>query len=258
MRIAVVTPTTGNPYLAKAILSVRYQTVPVDHYVFVDGKEYWKKAYEITREHPHLKVYQLPENTGKGGFNGHRIYAASSYLVNADYVFFLDEDNYYDPPHVDTCIRFIEEHGLDWCYSLRKIVGENDDYLCHDDCDSLGYFGNYCDGRPGFVDTSCYAFTLPVLTALGHVWYTNDYTADFRFYQFISAVFPNYGCTGRYTSEYRLHGKTSERFAGWFRPGNRKARETHPNGFPWNKPTINEPASVQSQAVLPILSATKD
>ena len=45
MKIAIVTPTTGNPYLAKAIYSVRYQSVPVDHYVFVDGKQYWFKAY---------------------------------------------------------------------------------------------------------------------------------------------------------------------------------------------------------------------
>ena len=103
MKIAVVTPTTGNPYLAKAILSVRLQTVEVDHYVFVDGREYWAKAYEITRQFPHLKVYQLPENTGRNGFNGHRIYAASSFLVNADYVFFLDEDNYYDSTHIASC-----------------------------------------------------------------------------------------------------------------------------------------------------------
>ena len=86
MKIAIVTPTTGNPYLARAIYSVRYQSVPVDHYVFVDGKEYWARAYELTREYKHLKVVQLPENTGKGGFNGHRIYAACSHLVNADYV----------------------------------------------------------------------------------------------------------------------------------------------------------------------------
>lgn len=250
MKIAVVTPTTGNPYLAKAILSVRLQTCSVDHYVFVDGREYWAKAYEITRQFPHLKVYQLPENTGKGGFNGHRIYAASSYLVNADYVFFLDEDNYYDPTHIASCVEFIQANGLDWAYSLRKIVGEEGEYLCHDDCDSLGFYGNYCDGRPGFVDTSCYAFSLKVLTTLGHVWYTNEYTADFRFYQYLSAIFPKYGCTGQYTSEYRLHGKTFPRFQGWFKPGNANARSQHPKAFPWNTPKVNEPAPVQPQAVL--------
>lgn len=245
MKIAVVTPTTGNPYLSKAILSVRYQSIPVDHYVFVDGKEYWTKAYEITRQHPHLKVYQLPENTGRGGFNGHRIYAASSYLVNADYVFFLDEDNFYGSRHIETCVKFIKEHELDWAYSLRQIVGEDDNYLCHDDCDSLGLFGNHCDGRPGFVDTSCYAFTLPVLTTLGHVWYSSEYTTDFRFYQYVSAVFPRFGCTGQYTSMYRLHGKTMPRYEGWFKVGNKNVRTKFGNNFPWLTPTVNE-ASVQS------------
>ena len=36
MKIAIVTPNTDYPYLARAIYSVRYQSVPVDHYVFVD------------------------------------------------------------------------------------------------------------------------------------------------------------------------------------------------------------------------------
>jgi len=250
MKIAIVTPTTGNPYLAKAIYSVRYQSVPVDHYVFVDGKQYWFKAYEITRQYPHLKVYQLPENTGSNGFNGHRIYAASSFLVNADYVFFLDEDNYYDSDHVESCMALIQKNGLDWAYSLRKIVGEDGEYLCHDDCDSLGFYGNYCDGRPGFVDTSCYAFSLKVLTTLGHVWYSNEYTTDFRFYQYVSAIFPKYGCTGQYTSEYRLHGKTFPRFKGWFTPGNANARQQHPKAFPWATPKVNEPSPIQHKAVL--------
>ena len=250
MKIAVVTPTTGSPYLAKAILSARLQTVPVDHYVFVDGREYWAKAYEITRQFPHLKVCQLPENTGKGGFNGHRIYAACSHLVNADIILLLDEDCFYAATHAETCSQFIQHQGLQWAYSLRKVVGESDEHLCDDDCDSLGLWGNYAGAPYGFVDTNCFAFTKEALVMLGQVWHNNLYQTDVLVSNAFMEHFPKYGCTGRYTVNYRLHGRALGKLRGWFIPGNSNAKQKHPDGFPWNKPTINESTPVQPQAVL--------
>ena len=250
MKIAVVTPTTGNPYLAKAILSVRLQTCSVDHYVFVDGKEYWAKAYEITRQFPHLKVVQLPSNTGKNGFNGHRIYAACSHLIDADIILLLDEDCFYAPTHAQTCSELIQSRGLDWAYSLRKVVGESDEYLCHDDCDSLGMFGNYAGANYGFVDTNCFAFTSKALLTLGHVWHNNLYQTDVIVTHAFQQVFPNYGCTGQYSVNYRLHGRAMGKLNGWFKPGNANARQQHPKAFPWNTPKVNEQAPVQPQAVL--------
>ena len=239
MKIAIVTPTTGNPYLARAIYSVRYQSVPVDHYVFVDGKEYWAKAYEITRDYPHLKVCQLPQNTGKGGFNGHRIYAACSHLVAADYVLLLDEDCFYESDHAQSVCEFIARNGLDWAYSLRKVVGESDEYLCHDDCDSLGMYGNYAGAGYGFVDTNCFAYRIEALKALGHVWHNNLYQTDVLVSQAFMQAFPKYGCTGKYTVNYRLHGKALGKLDGWFKPGNEKARERFPDAFPWAKSGLN-------------------
>ena len=250
MKIAIVTPTTGNPYLARAIYSVRYQSVPVDHYVFVDGKEYWARAYELTREYKHLKVVQLPENTGKGGFNGHRIYAACSHLVNADYVLLLDEDCFYEANHAQSICEFISRNGLDWAYSLRNLVGESDEYLCHDDCDSLGMYGNYAGAGYGFVDTNCFAYRIEALKALGHVWNNKLYQTDVIVSQAFMQVFPKYGCSGEYTVNYRLHGKALGKLGGWFMPGNANAKVKHPDGFPWNVPRINEPPSVQSETVL--------
>ena len=250
MKIAVVTPTTGNPYLAKAILSVRLQTVPVDHYVFVDGKEYWHRTYQTTREHPHLKVYQLPENTGKNGWNGHRIYAAAPLLINADYILYLDEDNFFHPSHCESLVDFIQRRELDWAYSLRTIHGEDDEEFFRDDCDSLGFWGNHCDGRPGFADTSVYCFKKDVLVTICHAWYNQRYSADFEFYQIMKQVYPRFGCTGLYTSAYRLHGKTLPRKEGWFEVGLKQVKEKFPDGFPWNKESIYEPSSVQSKTVL--------
>ena len=250
MKIAVVTPTTGNPYLAKAILSVRLQSVEVDHCVFVDGKEYWAKTYEITRQFPHLKVYQLPENTGKGGWNGHRIYAAAPLLINADYILFLDEDNFYHPTHCESLVKFIEANQLDWAYSLRTIHGEDDEEFFRDDCDSLGFWGNFCDGRPGFADTSVYAFKREAIVTIAHAWYIQRYTADWEFYQLMSHVYPKFGCTGLYTSAYRLHGKTLARKEGWFEVGLQRVKQMFPDGLPWKTPKIYEPPPVQPKAVL--------
>ena len=69
-------------------------------------------AYEVTRQYPHLKVHQLPENTGSNGFNGHRIYAACSHLVNADYVLLLDEDCFYEAIMLNPFVSLF--HAMDW------------------------------------------------------------------------------------------------------------------------------------------------
>ena len=92
MRIQVITPTIGTKYLQQAIDSVYNQTIPVEHLIVADG------GFEAE-----LKLYNncnmvfLPENTGRNGWNGHRVYATMPLLSNADYILFLDEDNWFEP-----------------------------------------------------------------------------------------------------------------------------------------------------------------
>ena len=52
--VAVITTTIGRKTLEKAILSVRSQTYPCKHYVFVDGKQYWANVEPLLKKYPEV------------------------------------------------------------------------------------------------------------------------------------------------------------------------------------------------------------
>ncbi len=120
MKVAVVTPTIASKHLKQCIDSVNKQTYKdITHYIFVDGCQYEPEARKILKQSPKTKMIELEENVGKGWY-GHRVYAACSFLVNADVICYLDEDNWYEPNHIEELVNVIKE-GNDWAYSLRKI-----------------------------------------------------------------------------------------------------------------------------------------
>src|SRR5579871_5248921 len=106
--VTVVTATTGHSELRRAIESVAIQTYARwEHHVFVDGPE-WKERADAAIDEiddDRLKVVHLPFATGKGGWNGHRIYAAAPYLASSDYVCWLDDDNWFDQNHLETLVQ---------------------------------------------------------------------------------------------------------------------------------------------------------
>ena len=81
-------------------------------------------------------MIELEENVGKDWY-GHRVYAACSFLVNADIICYLDEDNWIEPEHIQKMVDTIKE-GNQWAYSLRKIYDKDENFLCEDNCESLG------------------------------------------------------------------------------------------------------------------------
>ena len=103
---------------ARAVKSVLDQTYPgVRALVVIDGPNFlpaWNETKSRLADNPHLDrldVVALAENTGGGGFYGHRIYAAFPHLVNEDTVFFLDQDNWYEPDHVASLIEVLQRPG---------------------------------------------------------------------------------------------------------------------------------------------------
>jgi len=95
MKVAVVTPTIGAKTLRQCVESVEAQTYDdVTHYVFLDGEEeHGDKIWNQLQGTSKVKTIRLQENIGKGWY-GHRVYAACSFLVNADVICYLDEDNF--------------------------------------------------------------------------------------------------------------------------------------------------------------------
>ena len=154
MIATVIIPTTGADTLQQAVESVLNQTQPTNCYVVVDGRDNYARADRILTDFAdRIQVAYLPENVGANGFYGHRVYAAFTHLVNTEYLCYLDQDNWFESNHVETCVETIKSNKLQWCYSLRNIYS-GDRFACRDDCESLGRYKSY--HGVNHIDTNSY------------------------------------------------------------------------------------------------------
>ena len=231
MKVAVVTPTIGSKTLKECINSVDKQTYDdLVHYVYIDGDQYTDTVYEDIVCAPKVRTVRLEENVGKGWY-GHRVYAACGFLVNADVICYLDEDNWLEPNHVETLVEKIKA-GADWAYSLRKIVDKDGEYLCEDNCESLGKWPVYFNSEVHHIDTSCFGVRRDVAVHIGHSWY-GQWGADRQFFNTIKKAFPKYDCTNVYTSCYRLDGNPNSVTKEFFEQGNEINKQKYNGEFPW-------------------------
>ena len=229
MRIMVITPTTGKHTLDRALDSVQKQTIKTEHLIVMDGQEAWNKVRSAPYNY-RCKWMMLPENVGGNGWYGHRVYAAMPLMVNADYILFLDEDNWFEPNHVETMIDKIQSKDLMWAYSLRKIYDERGQYVCDDDCEALGRYPAFYDHLLNFVDTNCYCFKRDYLVNVAHKFY-GQWGADRQFYKAAASALPSFGCTGEATVNYTA----PERLLEMFRQGNQQMIRAHGEPLPWRK-----------------------
>jgi glycosyltransferase involved in cell wall biosynthesis len=233
MKVAVVTPTIGSDYLAKCVESIQNQTYDnLTHYVFVDGSDANESVAETTSGLSKIKRVYLEENVGKGWY-GHRVYAACGFLVNADAVCYLDEDNWFEPNHVEKLVERIQK-GVDWAYSLRKIVDKDGNYVCDDNCESLGQWPIYFNKDAFHIDTSSFMIKADIARKLGAAWY-GQWGADRQFFNALKQYFPNYSCSREYSLCYRLDGNPNSVNAEFFEKGNAENEKNYPNGFPWKQ-----------------------
>ena len=235
--ILVITPTTGSIELVDAIHSVQDQTIPVDHLVVCDGNKFKEQTKHIVNkicEGSGAEACYLPYNTGGGGFYGHRIMAAFSHLVNHEYVLFLDQDNWFEPNHVESLVSEIKQFNLDWAYSLRKIHNKDKTYICDDNCESLGRWPVWVNEEAYLIDSSSYCFKTDFIRKVGHIW-DWGWGADRRFYTILKDQIKhqNYTCTGKHTLCYRVGGNEGSVTGEFFVEGNKKTHEKYNGKFPW-------------------------
>lgn len=177
--VCVVTATTGKPTLRRAIESVLNQThKDVRCLVVVDGSDFYGEAGEVLYGPDgtdvdwmghRVDVLILPQNTGANGYVCHRIYAAMPFLVNQDFVCYLDDDNWLEPEHIENCVEACKSGPLDWCFTMRNIWHEGK-FLCVDECESVGLWPTWHDPRAHHIDTNCYFFRREVACGLPMFW----------------------------------------------------------------------------------------
>lgn len=208
----VVTPTIGTAYLSRCIESVQSQTLlGVEHLIVVDGPEYADKVHDMIKPYrlkTPLHIMVLPFNTGHKGWLGHRIYAAIPHLLDTDFVAFLDEDNWYHETHLQNMQKLlVQDPTLHWSFSLRQIFDIDGNFICNDNCESLG---NMCHTvlawNDFLVDTSCFLFRKDVAIAIAphnmHQSRTGGIEADRAMTKFL-LEHPSW--KGKGVSKYTLH-----------------------------------------------------
>lgn len=231
----IITPTTGAPELYDAAFSVATQTYDnLDYLVVTDGPAYAANVDAVMEpfNRDYLHKMTLPFNTGANGFYGHRIFAAVSHLVDHDYVFLLDQDNWFHPSHVESLIAACENNNLDWAYSLRKIYNKDKQYLCDDNCESLGKWP-IAGSSDHLVDTSAYCFSNRFFREVGHLWHAG-WRADRKFFKSVKDMPNRFACSGLHTLNYRLGGNSGSVTRKFFDTGNLITMSKHQFPYPWH------------------------
>jgi len=249
MKIQIITPTIGSEDLIDALISVDSQVTDMDleiqHMLVIDGKEYErevsKRIVEAERQgykRRNLQKLVIPYNTGSHGFYGHKAYAAATQLLlpDVDYVLFLDQDNWYEPNHIDSVVRHAVLNDLDFSYSLRKFYTWDKKFHSDDNCASLGRWKIWDNGGHHLVDTGCYCFKREFIEKRGHLW-NMGWGVDINFFESVMST-ASYDTTGERTFCYRL-GKPDvakyEEEMKFIEDNNALAARKYGGNYPWER-----------------------
>lgn len=240
--VSIITATTGNPILSKCIQSVRNQTFKnIQHIIVVDGEHRWDTVGPIldSQQFPRTEevVIALPYSIGKDRWNGHRIYGGMTYVAEGDFIIYLDEDNYLDPTHVEDCLSVIST-GKDWAYALRKIVDKEGNYICNDDCESLGNWASVLHPQDHFVDVNCYFIPKLLAVQITPLWYRKfrepgQPEVDRVLCHALRQIAPSGTTTGKYSVNYTVGNTVNSVQAEFFLRGNEEMAQRYNNNFPW-------------------------
>jgi hypothetical protein len=248
MKFSIITPTTGHSLFQNLLLSVSNQImnddIQIEHIIVIDGPDFKERTESILNsvpinENQERFIIQMPYNTGSGGFLGHKIYSAITQLVNGDYVIYLDNDNWLENDHIINYYNAIKTHNYDWVYCLRKICDLQGNYICNDDCESLGYLSNAFYHRGVFfIDTNCTCVKRDIAFKFCHVWNSvgtdNEDNADRVYSKTLMSLYPNYECTFAYSVNYCVDNRAKSVKKDLFLIGNQVTMQKY-GSIPWTK-----------------------
>ncbi len=237
-----------------ALISVRAQVfeelkdVEVRHVLMVDGAEFEQKVVdaltvaEETYRQPSMsldqKVVVWPYNTGGQGFYGHKLYAAASMLVtpDIDWVLFLDQDNWYEPNHIESLVLKGVKDDLDYSYCLRKFYTWDGKYFSDDNCASLGKYKIWDNGGHYLIDTGCYCFRGSYISKWGHLW-NMRWGADINFIEATMAT-ARFSGTALRTFCYRLGRPDAAKYEeemAFIAESNKYSAAKYQGNYPWER-----------------------
>lgn len=240
--VTVITSSIGRPELKQCVESVMAQTFPCKHMIFINGEKWHRAADEVLSQFTpmaNIQSIKLKEETGDCGVGpgAGDVFAAAPWLTTSDFVFFLNDDDFYETNHVESILTLMVNNNLDWAYSLRRFVDKDGKPFCEDDFDSLGFWPCVYSDTQFLVDNSCYAMRRSVAKQFGPCWLTPA-VGDRAILRAMKQAGLSSGCTGLTTVNYRVGGSAPPPDADYYKINTERIREKHPEGFPWRKPTV--------------------
>jgi glycosyltransferase involved in cell wall biosynthesis len=239
-KVTVLTATTGRPDLAACIKSVSEQTYEnIEHIIIIDGPDAMNRLGYLP--HNDKRYYlEMPKSIGKDRWNGHRIYMMGTAMADGDYVCFLDDDNFFDPEHVESLVKVIEKEWRDWSYSFRKLHDANGNSLGQDDCESLGKWPSVCGPTDYFVDVNCFMLPIKMAVHLLPTWYRKfrepgQMEIDRALTYELRRNWQNYDSNYRYTVNYKVAGGPLSVQPSFFEQGNKAMLQRYNGKLPWHK-----------------------
>lgn len=164
--VAVVMPSLVRPSLVRAVESVYQQDFKGRIQVLVgvdkpsDARALLEELFASRPENVSIYVLQLPYSTSRrhGGLHyaldGGSLRTALSFLANARFVAYLDDDNLFLPGHLSQLLASIGNNA--WAFSQRLIVDEKTEQILGVDVwDSVGVDKGRFAAQGGFVDPNC-------------------------------------------------------------------------------------------------------
>ncbi|MFZ7343944.1 glycosyltransferase, partial [Avibacterium volantium] len=161
----------------------------------------------------------------------HPSYGAGLFLAKGDWICFLDEDNWFLPDHIANFVSILQ-HQNDtnfWAYALRNIVDQKGNFICQDNCESLGAWLGV--GGYHLVDTNCYFLPRHLALQFGELFYRP--IMDRPLCQGLLQQPAKIYCTGEYTVNYRLGNRADSVKAEFFLQGNKIMASRYASPFLW-------------------------
>lgn len=249
--VTIITATTGREHIKRCVKSVKEQTYQnIEHIVVADGLDPQARVIDMLLNDEDGEILQhsddgkllyldLPKSVGKDRYNGHRIYGGCTFFADGEYVMFLDDDNYLEPTHVEHCLNAIWG-GAAWTYSFRNIVDLEGNFLCQDNCESLGLWPSVLHPQDYFVDVNCYFLSRSIAVAIAPVWFCKfrepgQPEIDRKIMHLLRNHFPNYDSTYKYTVNYTVGNTGLSVTSDFFKAGNAEMLNRYQGKLPWLK-----------------------
>lgn len=232
---AVLVVTSGRNELSDCLNSIEAQDYPVTTYVvtdaIIDFYEFIELKNKYKADNRHFCYW--PTKIGGEGWEGRRLIAGCTSLINEDVLFVTQDDDWFKPNHVSSLMEIIES-GHDWAYSLMSVYDKDGLFLFDDICECLGEEHVSYNTDTNFAPTGSIAMKTRIYCGLAvYAYNLKGYGPDRIFYDLAKNNYHNFKGSKLHTNCFRLGGNDGSVKKEFFDLGISMMKSKYGNKMPW-------------------------